>query len=346
MSSALTLTPSQAGHILSLAGGDGPVVVTQVARGNDVWRLQQGRETYYLKTHTKDWYGSDPSASALCVRHESVAYQILAEHQLAAPDVVLARTDFDNPFERPFLLTRALAGTSLMPLVRQHEEKVDDFAALLRAAGAYLRRVHEIPFRFPGYLMSREGPAAPPDENAWQHPIWTARSAQEHALALLEADRPRLSAAVAMRVEAAFSSLAAELASLYQAPRFTHGDCHAEQFFLAAPRAAPRSPGVDDWHVTGFVDMEVASAGAVEYDLIKMALELMSHFPPETRWWEPLFAGYGREPDFGRFRLLLLSSSEESFRAYGAEKWPATREETLAGLLAAHDWRTLFTKPR
>lgn len=343
-SSALTLTALQARHILSFAGGDDPVVVTQVVRGNDVWRLQQGERTYFLKAHTKDWYGSDPSHLAFCVRHEAVAYEILAAHHLPAPDVVLALTDFDNPFGRPFLLTRALAGTSLMPLLRQHEG--EEFAALLNAAGAYLRRVHEIAFRFPGYLMSREGPAAPPDENAWHHPIWTARSAQEHALALLEMDRPRLSPAVAMQVEAAFSSLAAELAPLYQSPRFTHGDCHAQQFFLAAPRAAPRVPGVDDWCVTGFMDMEVASAGTVEYDLIKMALELMSHVPLETRWWESLFAGYGREPDFEHFRLLLLSSSEESFRAYGAEHWPATREETLAGLLAAHDWRSLFTKPR
>ena len=91
--------------------------------------------------------------------------------------------------------------------------------------------------------------------------------------------------------------------------------------------------------------MEVASAGAAEYDLIKMALEMMSRFSPATRWWEPLFAGYGREPGFEQFRLLLLSSSEASFRAYGEQHWPATREETLAGLLSAHDWRTLFTKP-
>jgi aminoglycoside phosphotransferase len=344
MPSALTLTALQARHILSLAGREGPVIVTQVARGNDVWRLRQGKDAYFLKTHTKDWYGSDPSHLPFCVQHESVAYEILAAHGLPVPDVVLARSDFDNPLGQPFLLTHALPGTSLMPLLRQHEG--EEFAALLHSAGTYLRRVHEIMFRFPGYLMSHDGPDAPPDENAWQHPIWTAKSAQEHALALLEADRPRISPVVARDVEAAFSSLAAQLAPLYQSPRFTHGDCHAQQFFLAAPRAAPRVPGAHDWSVSGFVDMEVASAGAVEHDLIKMSLELMSHFPPETRWWEPLFAGYGRGPDFELFRLLLLSSSEESFRAYGAEHWPATREETLAGLLAANDWRTLFSKPR
>lgn len=104
--------------------------------------------------------------------------------------------------------------------------------------------------------------------------------------------------------------------------------------------------GADSWVVTGFVDMEVASAGAPEYDLITFDLEMMSHFSPETHWWQPLFAGYGREPDFERVRLLLLTSSEASFRAHGEEHWPATREATLANLRAAHDWRTLFAKPR
>jgi len=249
--------------------------------------------------------------------------------------VVLAQTDSDNPFGRAFLLTRALDGTSLTALLHQHRDK--EFAALLRMAGAHLRRVHEITFRFPGYLMDRAGPASPPDDGSWQHPIWTAHSAQEHALALLEADRPRLSPMIATQVEEAFSTLAATLAPMYQSPRFVHGDCHVQQFFL--------NSGTGGWSVSGCVDMEVASAGAAEYDLIKMALEMMSRFSPATRWWEPLFAGYGREPGFEQFRLLLLSSSEASFRAYGEQHWPATREETLAGLLSAHDWRTLFTKP-
>ena len=334
--STLTLTAHQAEELLGLTGGNGPVVVTVVARENHVWHLRQGEDGFFLKTHTKDWYQGGVVQLGACVRHEAVAYEILAAHDISAPDVVLAETDNSNPFGRPFLLTRALAGTSLTPLLRQHTG--DQFARLLEAAGSYLRRVHEITFRFPGYLMELAGPDTPPDPNAWEHPIWTARQAQADALALLDADRPRLSRATARRVEAVFADLSATLEPIYRPPRFTHGDCHVGQFYLAA--------GADGWAVTGFVDMEVASAGAPEYDLIKFALEMMSHFSPETQWWLPLFAGYGREPDFAQFRLLLLTSSEASFKAHGEEHWPATREATLANLLAARDWRSLFTKPR
>lgn len=334
--STLTLTAQQAEELLGLTGGDGPVVVTVVARENHVWHLRQGDERFFLKTHTKDWYQGGVDQLGACVRHEAVAYEILAAHDIPAPDVVLAETDANNPFGRPFLLTRALAGTSLTPLLRQQAS--DQFARLLDAAGSYLRRVHDITFRFPGYLMDPTGPDAPPDERAWQHPIWTARRAQEDALTLLDVDRPRLSPATAERVEVAYADLSATLEPIYRSPRFTHGDCHVGQFYLDA--------GADGWAVTGFVDMEVASAGAPEYDLIKFALEMMSHFSPETEWWQPFFTGYGREPDFEQFRLLLLTSSEASFKAHGEEHWPATREATLANLLAARDWRTLFAKPQ
>jgi Ser/Thr protein kinase RdoA (MazF antagonist) len=185
--------------------------------------------------------------------------------------------------------------------------------------------------------MDLAGPDAPPDPGAWQHPIWTAARAHADALALLDADRPRLAPTTAKRLEAAYAAIPVTLESLYRQLRFTHGDCHVGQFYVVS--------GGDGWQVTGFVDMEDASAGAPEYDLVKFTLEMMSQFSPETGWWQPLFARYGQKPDFEQFRLLLLTSSEASFKAHGEEHWPATREATLANLLAAQDWRTLFTKP-
>src|SRR5829696_6777241 len=170
--STRSLTIQQAREIVRLAGGDGPVEVAQVARENDVWHLRQGDERFYLKTHTKDWYREGPDQLVACVRHEAVAYEILRKHSIPGPEVVLAETDATNPFGRPFLLTRALAGTSLTPMLRQSDG--DHFDRLLHAAGGYLRRVHEITFPFPGYLMDLAGPDAPPDPGAWQHPIWTA----------------------------------------------------------------------------------------------------------------------------------------------------------------------------
>ena len=45
------------------------------------------------------------------------------------------------------------------------------------------------------------------------------------------------------------------LRSSYEPPRFVHGDCHANAFFLVEEAGL--------WRVTGTVDMEVASAGDV-----------------------------------------------------------------------------------
>jgi Ser/Thr protein kinase RdoA (MazF antagonist) len=335
MTLPLTLSRQQALEILRLADLPGEVTVRPIKEHNHLWRLEQPAGSVFLKSYTKDWYGDDVSRTAGCVDHEQAAYAILAAHGIPGPEVALACRDMSNPLGRPFILLRELAGTSLVPLLHQSEGR--EFQNLLEAAGGFLRRVHDITFRFPGYLMDVEGPAAPPDDLAWQHPIWTARQAQKSALAELAADRHRLSPALVGRLEHTFSTPAEDLAPAYQPPRFVHGDCHVGQFFL--------SDSSGHWQVNGFVDLEVASAGATEFDLLKFALEMMAEFSVQTRWWEPFFAGYGREPDLDRLRLVLLSASEASFKAYGAEKWPASREQTLKHVLEARDWPELFARP-
>ncbi|GCE21432.1 hypothetical protein [Dictyobacter kobayashii] len=52
------------------------------------------------------------------------------------------------------------------------------------------------------------------------------------------------------------------------------------------------------WHVSAFLDMEVASAGDCIADLVSLCISLAQVLPVTSRWWEPLFAGYGQEPDF------------------------------------------------
>lgn len=66
--STLTLTALQAEELLRLADGDGPVVVTVVARENHVWRLRQGEDGFFLKTHTKDWYQGGVDQLGACMR--------------------------------------------------------------------------------------------------------------------------------------------------------------------------------------------------------------------------------------------------------------------------------------
>jgi hypothetical protein len=128
----------------------------------------------------------------------------------------------------------------------------------------------------------------------------------------------------------------AALAGEFVPPRFTHGDCHAGQFFLYSED--------DERHVSGFVDLEVSSAGDCVTDLLKLGIELAGHLPLGSRWWEPLFGGYGGEPDFELFRLRLLGWDEINFKCHGEDKWPQTREEHLRQLLAARDWAELFQR--
>ena len=85
-------------------------------------------------------------------------------------------------------------------------------------------------------------------------------------------------------------------------------------------------------------------AGDCVGDLIKFAIEMMVHFAPTTRWWEPFFAGYGGAPDFELLRLRMLGWHETNFTAHGARRWPATREQSLRRFLAARNWTELFTR--
>jgi aminoglycoside phosphotransferase len=325
------LTNRRAEEILAMAGIPGPAEVTFVKANNHVYRISAGGSGYFLKTYTKAWYGSDVRLTGFCVEHEVCAWDVLRRHGLATPDVVVAAKSCENPLGRPFVVTRELRGRSLTGLLKIADAQT--FRQLLETAGAYLRRVHDITFRFPGYI-SCSGPDGPLQDDEWQHPCWTARQTQRSAFEMLESDRSRLSPDTARRLEELFSTMDAALAVEFEPPRFTHGDCHAGQFFLYFEGA--------QWHVSGFVDLEVASAGDCVVDLLKLGIELASDLPPSTRWWEPLFKGYGREPDFELFRLRLLGWDEINFKCHGEEKWPRTREEHLKQLLAARTWAELF----
>jgi Phosphotransferase enzyme family len=208
-------------------------------------------------------------------------------------------------------------------------------AALLETSGAFLKQVHAITFERSGYIMD-DGPWVPTDTDAWQHWLWSARQTQRDAFATLEADRPQLSPSIYGDLATRFATIEVALAGAWQPPRFTHGDCHAEQFFLYQEAGG--------WQVSGFVDLEVASAGDCVGDLIKFAIEMMVHFAPATRWWAPFFAGYGGAPNFELFRLRMLGWHATNFTAHGAPLWPASREQSQRRLLAARDWAELFTK--
>lgn len=326
-----SLCVDQAQAIAQLIGLSGSLHVTEITRHNHVWQLQCGEETFFLKIYTKDWYGDNVPRTEYCVRHERDAYALLARHGLPTVEVVLARPDSDNPLERPFLVTRKLPGVSLNALLAQAEPY--QFDALLEAAGDYLHRMHAITFSYPGYITG-DGPLAAPAANEWQHPAWSAEECQRNALTMLERDRHRLSRELAEQLQAIFNSLEERLASAYQPPHFVQVNTHSHQFFM--------EPQATNWHVTGVLDMEVASAGDTLFDLVAFGLEMAAFHSASTHWWEPFFHGYDGELNFELFRLHMLSFGEESFKCFGPERWPGTREQILTRLLTAKNWAELF----
>jgi aminoglycoside phosphotransferase (APT) family kinase protein len=333
------LTPVVAQRILAGAGIDEPMTVALVRTHNHVWRLHtEGRQgqTFYLKTHTKDWYAGDPTAPGKCVTHEAAAYGVLAQHGLATPEVVVAELGSDNPFGRPFLLTRGLAGMPLTDCLRVAEPGA--FADVLRAVGAYMGRTHAIRFPFPGYIMGLDGPDAHPAAGPWQHGIWTAHARQEQALATLDAHADALPPGLVEAVRWRLSTIVEAMGSAYEPPRFVHGDCHAHQFFVSPTGTGGAAP-----RVHGVVDMEVASAGDAVQDLVKFSIEAAAALPATSRWWGPLFAGYGAEPDFELFRLRLLGTGPPSFACVRPAGEQPTWEHVLRHLLDARDWGELLS---
>jgi aminoglycoside phosphotransferase len=321
------LTFSQAGALMGRIGLAGDVNLTLVKRGNDVYRIDSGMQSFFLKTYTKSWYGSDAAATAFHVRHECAAWDILRGHGLPAPEVVLADTTTTNALERPFIVTRQLEGVPLIDLLMLADES--EFDTLLRTVGLYLRAMHAATFAHPGYLDTPSGVSAPPDPDGWQHRCWSPVQRQQDALAYLDRIRDSLSTKTAKRLEWEISTMAEILRPDYHPPRFTHGDCHAHQFFL-------KRDG-DNWDVTGVVDMEVASAGDSGEDWLKLSIELASQFSPSTQWWKSLFAGYGVPPDFARLRLRMLAVEPPEF---GLDQ---VDEGLIVKLLNARDWAGLFT---
>ncbi|MCI0554528.1 MAG: phosphotransferase [Anaerolineae bacterium] len=276
--------------------------VELIKRGNDVFRLVSNTESFFLKTYTKDWYGSDPASTGFQAIHENMAWTILAKHGLSVPEIVYISSDSNNPIARPFILTRELKGRPLTELMS--EANREEQSALLIAIGDTIRKMHEINFAFAGYLSTLSGPMEPPDANGWQHRCWSATVRETNATNQLQADEPHLTQGTYREVKQLCAQISTYLATAYQPPRFTHGDCGE--------------------------------------DLLKICIELAQTLDYDTFWWKSLFAGYGSIPDLEAFRLRLLGVAPIEYGNLG--KWirSGDREVVLQHFLRARDWSMLF----
>ena len=58
------LTYSGAAEVMRRAGLMGEIGLTLIKRENDVYRIDCGTDSFFLKTYTKSWYGADAAATA------------------------------------------------------------------------------------------------------------------------------------------------------------------------------------------------------------------------------------------------------------------------------------------
>jgi hypothetical protein len=226
-------------------------------------------------------------------------------------------------------MTEEVPGKVFMELLENAEPGNRD---PLRAVGSYIRRIHDITFDYPGFVDNIAGPSSALDDNGYQHDVWTAKQKQKNALAQLKQEEELLPPRLVDELYSKFSMLEQTLSHLYQPPRFVLTNAQIDHIFLVEAEG--------NWQVSGCIDMEAASAGNSYHDLVYLAVQIATICENNTAWWEPLFAGYGDEPDFELFQLQMLACADHNFR-FG-RGWSGARGEILERIASAISWHELF----
>ena len=310
------------------------VLVAVVTTHNHVWRVDTGAAGYFVKTWTKDWYDWSDSLTtgALNVDHEVGAFELLARHGLAVPEVVLADETANNPLGRPFMMTRQLGGSPFPDALA----KLTDAAerdALARTVGAYQARMHAIVLAAPGYF-GRRGPF-PSEDGGWEHSNQSAQACYRALEGLWRADeQSSLDAELLDAARAYAQRVRPRVEAEFTPPRFTQANCHAGQFFVLRTSSG--------WVTTGVVDMEVALGGWPLCDVPGIVADLSHPRLGGYGWWWPWFEGYGK-PDFDLFRLVLLTIGQSWWNVVAPNSWGAVpRERVLRHVLSSSSWDELL----
>ena len=203
-----------------------------------------------------------------------------------------------------------------------------EFGQILMKAGHYLNQMHTITSPFFGYIETESGRENNPNSLEWQHRSWSAVARQKDALKTLDEYKNELSNNMIQQLKRRFEEMPEKLTDEYKVNHFIHGDCHPHQFF------AYQEDG--EWTISGFVDLEVSGFGDAVEDLLKFGIEMARDFPATSKWWQPFFDGYEKEPDFENFRLRLLATSPKEL------KWKGAQEAIRKGIMMANNWTELF----
>ena len=301
--------------------------VALIKTSNHVFRIRMGNRAFYLKAHTKDWYSDAQGQTGHVVLREKTAWQVMAGIGLPTPEVVAIDESADNAIGSPYIVTAELRGEPLTEILAKTSQ--GDAYEVLRAVGAYLRRMHSISFERPG-ILTPEGPAM----GDWQHRFWSYHGFRTFAEEEQADAREELPDHIFRDLLRYIDEWQPGLKGVFDHPKFVHGDCHAHQFYVF------RENG--QWTVSGVLDMEVSSAGDCGEDFLKFCAEMSRRYEAEMDWWVPLFDGYGQEPDFQLLKLRYLASGHLELSPYAYRVVPGVRELVVLHVLRANDWRELF----
>lgn len=302
-----------------------------VKKHNHIWRIFLNKDVYYLKLFSKDWYKNDEGCS-FCVRHEASMIALLQKNELATAELIQADETQENPLNWPFIITKAIEGAAIPDVLTRVFEH--DFEQIMFVLGDYLRRTHAVLFNHAGYISDLAGPSHAPNENAWQHPIWTFSAFQKSAYGVWQDDAASCKNELLSSVRSYATSHETLLKLSYQQPRLIHGDAHPAQFFIKQVQSK--------WQVSGVLDFEVGSAGNPLADWSTLLLCLSGQHSSNQLWWQALFEGYQQTPSFELLKLFLLSKTPYEYKYLGGHYWPQERSEQLEHILRAKNWFELF----
>jgi Ser/Thr protein kinase RdoA (MazF antagonist) len=282
-----------------------------VGGSNDVYRidLAGGRAPLVLKV-----YGDEP---AWIVAKEPLVAGWIGEHAGVAIPRWLRIDERRTVIRFRFALMTWLPGVTVRSLIG-----VADVDTVYRQMGELLKRIHTIPMRAYGYIVS-DGILRPRPSNAeYMHAAFeqTFREFRERGA---DADLTR-------RLELAAQSRF-DLLRYSNGPVLCHDDFQQGNVLVARDKAGLL-------HLTGLIDFGNARAGDALLDLAK-ALFCCTHEDPRSR--EPLLAGYGQidHPDPEETLWLYTLFHRVSMWCYLTRHGGSLTSDGPAGLL--HDLREM-----
>jgi Ser/Thr protein kinase RdoA (MazF antagonist) len=274
-------------------------------------------DRYLVKLHYEDWFGED------CFQTEREAYRMLADRDIAVPELLAEGALYDRGWRWPFLVMTAMGGRSLREVPGLTPE---DRRRTARWLGEAVRALHEIPIH-DGERISHE---------VYCDLIRVRMQRSHHDHELWGSLPRRLVAQVRDYLWEARELIDPER----ERPVFVHGDLHAGNVFVDG-RPGSIEP-------RGLVDFNDAYEGDPHYDLVAIHAKT---FDADKELLTIFLGAYGWR-DLGRqwarrMTALTLAHDFDMVQPF-ADRIPDDVQtlDDLAGLLWDVDAPGLATRPR